>query len=329
MGRVDESGTLSPSGWYRGVGGAAAIPIQSAGKSLNPTISPLCRALYDGKLLRGVLVCVCVRVHGGYALASRYNMASLLSVSAVGQVLGGVHGAGVSVVIVVRARVRVVRVGNNLVALFALLVEELLERDDGGQDEGDLSDDQGLEGDQGEGTEGERQQSGGLQLEEEEQREEQLLDLLLLATSCRNGRRARAGTSNSVRTFDFRQSVRLGRAGACRGDLPSSSERCMSSIDSFGTWNWRVWVPRKRAARSTSSPSISDSRASGSAGREMSFRERPLPTACSVWTNLIPSVISKSPSAASARRSARSYGVIKHIARRRWKKREGKRTNVG
>uniref|UniRef100_A0A182KI16 Uncharacterized protein n=1 Tax=Anopheles christyi TaxID=43041 RepID=A0A182KI16_9DIPT len=86
----------------------------------------------------------------------------------------------------------------------------------------------------------------------------------------------------------------------------SSSERCMSSIDSFGTWNWRVWVPRKRAARSTSSPSISDSRASGSAGREMSFRERPFGASFSVWTNLIPSVISKSPSAVSARRSARS-----------------------
>lgn len=111
-------------------------------------------------------------------------MASLLSVSGVGQVLG-IQGASVSVVVIVRGGVRVVRVGNDLVALVSLLVEQLLEGDDGGQDEGDLADDQGLEGDQGEGTEGQREQGSGLQLEEQQQREEQLLDLLLLATSYR------------------------------------------------------------------------------------------------------------------------------------------------
>lgn len=121
-------------------------------------------------------------------VASRYSMfmASLLGVSGVGQVLG-VQGASVSVVVVERGRVRVVRVGDHFVALLGLLVEQLLEADDGGQDEGDLADDQSLERDQGEESDGQGQEGGGLQLEQQQQGQEQLLDLLLLAAGCGRG----------------------------------------------------------------------------------------------------------------------------------------------
>lgn len=89
-----------------------------------------------------------------------------------------VESAGiVSVVLVV--------VGDDLVALVSLLaVEQLLQSNDSGQQEGQLADDQSLEGDQGQESDGEGQQSGGLQLEQQQQGQEQLLGLLL-ATGCR------------------------------------------------------------------------------------------------------------------------------------------------
>lgn len=75
------------------------------------------------------------------------------------------------------------RVSDDLVAL-ALGGEEFLEGDYEGDDEGDLADDEGLEGDQGEGAEGDRDEGGGLQLQEQQDRQEALDDLLLLAASC-------------------------------------------------------------------------------------------------------------------------------------------------
>lgn len=137
-------------------------------------------------------------------VASRYSMfmASLLGVSGVGQVLG-VQGASVSVVVVERGRVRVVRVGDHFVALLGLLVEQLLEADDGGQDEGDLADDQSLERDQGEESDGQGQEGGGLQLEQQQQGQEQLLDLLLLAAGCTGGRGEKKGKTNTMVKIRF------------------------------------------------------------------------------------------------------------------------------
>lgn len=77
-----------------------------------------------------------------------------------------------------------VSVGNDLVALVSLLaVEQLLKSDDSGQEEGQLADDQSLEGDQGQETNSQGQEGGGLQLEEQQEGQEHLLGLLL-ATGC-------------------------------------------------------------------------------------------------------------------------------------------------
>lgn len=74
----------------------------------------------------------------------------------------------------------VVVVGNDLVALVSLLaVEQLLQTDDSGQEQSQLADDQSLEGNQGQETDSQGQESGGLQLEQQQQGEEQLLGLLL------------------------------------------------------------------------------------------------------------------------------------------------------
>lgn len=108
---------------------------------------------------------------------------SLLGVSGVGQVLG-IQGTSVSVVIIEGGRVRVVWVGDDFVALFWLLVEQLLQTDDGGQDQGNLADDQSLESDQSQESDGQWEEGSGLQLEQQEQGQEQLLDLLLLAAGC-------------------------------------------------------------------------------------------------------------------------------------------------
>lgn len=80
---------------------------------------------------------------------------------------------------------RVVRVRDDLVALGVLLLsQQLLEADDTGEDEGELADDESLQGQQGEGSKGQGDEGGGLQLEQKEQRKEDLGGLLLLTTSC-------------------------------------------------------------------------------------------------------------------------------------------------
>lgn len=66
-------------------------------------------------------------------------------------------------------------------------------------------------------------------------------------------------------------------------------------MESFGTLNWSVCDPMKRATRSTKSESISFSRASGSADNSTSFNDRPTAAGCSVWINVTPSVIVTSP----------------------------------
>lgn len=116
--------------------------------------------------------------------------------------LGGLVGVVDDVVVVERTGIvsvvvieTSVSVGNNLVALVSLLsVEQLLQSDDSGQQQSQLADDQSLEGDQGQESDGEGQQSGGLQLEQQEQGQEQLLGLLL-ATGCS------ATTTSQVRKF--------------------------------------------------------------------------------------------------------------------------------
>lgn len=99
--------------------------------------------------------------------------------------LRGLVGVVDDVVVVERAgivSVVLVVVGDHLVALVSLLsVEQLLQSNDSGQEEGQLADDQSLEGDQGQESDGKGQEGGGLQLEQQEQGQEQLLGLLLAA----------------------------------------------------------------------------------------------------------------------------------------------------
>ena len=85
----------------------------------------------------------------------------------------------------------VVRVSDDLVRDVLLLRQQLLEPDDGGQHERDLADEQSLAGDQGDRTEQQRQQGGGLQRNGEQQRAQDLGGLLLLATSLTTGRSLR------------------------------------------------------------------------------------------------------------------------------------------
>lgn len=98
-------------------------------------------------------------------------------VGAVGQVHGA-SPASVSVVLVVVRHV----VGYDLVAL-SLVAEELLERQDGAYDQGDLAHDEGLECQEGQSTEEDGNQGCSLELQEQEDRQKGLDDLLLLAAS--------------------------------------------------------------------------------------------------------------------------------------------------
>lgn len=99
--------------------------------------------------------------------------------------LRGLVGVVDDVVVVERAgivSVVLVVVGDHLVALVSLLsVEQLLQSNDSGQEQSQLADDQSLEGDQGQESDGKGQEGGGLQLEQQEQGQEQLLGLLLAA----------------------------------------------------------------------------------------------------------------------------------------------------
>jgi hypothetical protein len=89
-------------------------------------------------------------------------------VSAVGDL---VSGAAIVVLAVVG-----VAVGHNLNGLVSS--KELLQTDQGGEDEGDLADDQSLEGQDEEGTDDEGHQGDGLQLHGQEKGQKELLLLL-------------------------------------------------------------------------------------------------------------------------------------------------------
>lgn len=91
-----------------------------------------------------------------------------------------VERAGIVSVVVIETSVSV---GDDLVALVSLLaVEQFLQSDDSGQQEGQLADDQSLEGNKSQESNSQGQQSSGLQLEEQQKGQEHLLGLLL-ATS--------------------------------------------------------------------------------------------------------------------------------------------------
>lgn len=87
---------------------------------------------------------------------------------------------------------------------------------------------------------------------------------------------------------------------------PSSKDLWMSVIESCGTFNCNVCDPKKRAMRSINRALTSVSLCSGSSDKLMSLIERPC-EASSVWTSLIPSVISTSPAVSSTNLSARSW----------------------
>lgn len=75
--------------------------------------------------------------------------------------------------------VRVVRrMCDDLVARRVLVLQKLLQADDARQDQSQLSDDQGLERDQREESDGERQEGGGLQLEQQQEWQQIFLALL-------------------------------------------------------------------------------------------------------------------------------------------------------
>lgn len=97
-----------------------------------------------------------------------YETHLLGGVGTIGQLVGG---AAVVVVSVVG-----VAVGHNLDGL--VTSEQLLQTDQGGEDEGDLADDQSLEGQDEEGADDQGHEGDGLQLDGEQQGEEELLLLL-------------------------------------------------------------------------------------------------------------------------------------------------------
>lgn len=72
--------------------------------------------------------------------------------------------------------------GDHFVALM-LVGEQLLEGDDGADDQRDLADRERLEGEQGQPAQRDRYQSGGLQFEEQQDRQQRFHDLLLLSPS--------------------------------------------------------------------------------------------------------------------------------------------------
>lgn len=98
-----------------------------------------------------------------------YRTHLLGGVGTIGQLVGG------AAVVVVRVVVGVA-VGHNLNGL--VTSEQLLQTDQGGEDEGDLADDQSLEGQDEEGADNQGHEGDGLQLDGEQQGEEELLLLL-------------------------------------------------------------------------------------------------------------------------------------------------------
>lgn len=72
----------------------------------------------------------------------------------------------------------VVRVADDLVRDGLLVRQQLLQGDDGGQQEGDLTDQEGLTGDESDGSKDQGQESGGLQLHHQKQRKQDLTSFL-------------------------------------------------------------------------------------------------------------------------------------------------------
>lgn len=74
------------------------------------------------------------------------------------------------------------RMSDYLVAL-VFVGEQFLQADDQADDQGDLADHEGLESDQSQGAESDRDEGGSLQFQEQQDRQQGLDDLLLLAAS--------------------------------------------------------------------------------------------------------------------------------------------------
>lgn len=85
--------------------------------------------------------------------------------------------------VVVFLPVRVYRVGDHFVTLM-LVGEQLLQGDDGADDQRDLADRERLEREQGKPAQRDRYQSCGLQFEQQQDRQQRFHDLLLLSSSC-------------------------------------------------------------------------------------------------------------------------------------------------
>lgn len=101
--------------------------------------------------------------------------------SSVGEILGILNGSTVMSVVVFLV---VDGVSDDFVGRGVSLVQEFLESDDGCQNQSELADDQGFKGEESETAEGERDESGGFQLEEEEKRKKHF-QFLLFASGCK------------------------------------------------------------------------------------------------------------------------------------------------
>lgn len=125
-----------------------------------------------------------------FTLRSLLGIGHLVGVHAASPSAGGRSGVGsgggsgdgtraarasrVGVVAAVRVGVRDDLVGHGLV----LAAEQFLQADDGGQQEGDLADDEGLAGDEGDGAENQGSEESGLQQDSDQQGSKQLAGLL-------------------------------------------------------------------------------------------------------------------------------------------------------
>lgn len=125
---------------------------------------------------------------------------NLVLLSGVGQLLGVDGSSEGTMGLIVRVRV-VWWVCDNLVRSWVLVFQEFLQTDDSWQDEGQLSDDQSLEGDQSEESDGEWQEGGGLQFSQDEEWQQVFLALLSLAASCQNESREKRLITVTKRAF--------------------------------------------------------------------------------------------------------------------------------
>lgn len=102
----------------------------------------------------------------------------ILSVSCAGPAaVASSATAGAAVVaagpsVVAAGAAAVVRVAHDFISDALLMAEELLEADDGCEDEGDFADDQGFAGDEGDGAECEWDESGGFQFQSDQKRQQ-------------------------------------------------------------------------------------------------------------------------------------------------------------